>query len=211
MKKSIVRKLLWVTLSTINIITCPALADQPGNFSGAYIGAHAGESWADFNNSPGVAGPNGSSSNYIVGGQIGNNWQRNNMVLGIEGDMSKINLQSRNATTTFNEDWMGTFRGRAGYVMNQFMPYATAGLAITDVVSKAPGLGLDSNVEPGFTAGAGVDMLLSQNWMGSNNWVGRVEYLYVSVPKDNADVGGTTVRGGSDNNILRIALNYKFQ
>jgi outer membrane immunogenic protein len=211
MKKSTVRKIMWVGLGAINLITCPALADPAANWAGPYIGAHLGEAMSGFNNSPGVAGPDGSSSNYIAGGQIGDNWQYNQIVFGVEADGSKIDLTSHNPSSTFEEDWMATFRGRAGYSIDLFLPYVTAGLALTDAVSKVPGAGQDSNVEPGITAGAGVDMLLDNKWMGSGQWFGRVEYLYVDVPKDNANAGGTTVRGGSDNNILRVALNYKFE
>jgi len=57
----------------------------------------------------------------------------------------------------------------------------------------------------GDRVGAGVEMALW--WPGLS---GRIEYLYVDVPKDSYFIGLSRVDGGSDNHIGRIAVNYKF-
>ncbi len=43
----------------------------------------------------------------------------------------------------------------------------------------------------------------------NDSWFGRIEYLYVDVPKDSS-TGGTTVDGGSGNHTVRLGVNHKF-
>ena len=189
-------------------------ASSATNWAGPYIGVHGGYAWNDFNNSYGAGfpGPAGSGDSWMGGAQIGTNWQMNHLVLGLEGDATKMDLLTKNPSSTFEEDWMATARARAGYSFDQIMPYVTAGLGLTDVNSKVPGVGSGSDVRAGLAAGGGVDFMLADT-MGmfkSHNWFGRVEYLYVDVPKDTNNVGGVPIRGGSDNNIIQAGLNYKF-
>ena len=186
----------------------PALANQQSSWrnstdwSGPYVGGHLGGGWADFSNDGGI-GPSGSEESLLGGVQAGHNWQRDRYVFGVEGDFTKMNLQSKNAASNVDEDWMMSFRGRAGYDFGQFLPYVTAGLGLTDVVAKVPG-GEETYVQPGPVVGAGVDSPVSDNWFG------RVEYLYSNVPEDSTNIGGSTVTAGSDNHIVRVGLNYKF-
>jgi len=84
-----------VLLSTI-----PAKADP--NWTGAYIGAHAGYGWADWdgklettagnppNKDAGFANPYQTLSDegFIGGGQIGYNSQIGSFLIGVEGDFS---------------------------------------------------------------------------------------------------------------------------
>jgi len=197
----------------INLIACPALADTTYNWSGIYAGVHGGGVFSNFSNG-GPAGPTGSDSSLMGGVQVGGNWQYQRFVLGGEADASKISLVSHGTGgATYGEDYMATFRGRAGYAIDRFLPYFTAGLGLTDAISKASGQGQDSRLQPGLALGAGVDVAmdgLAGDWARSGRWVGRLEYLHVDVPTEPDSVGTTTVRGGSDNNIVRVGLNYKF-
>ncbi|MFY9287430.1 MAG: outer membrane beta-barrel protein [Alphaproteobacteria bacterium] len=217
MNTSFTKKLAFTCLGLACLAAHPALAaaSAPANWGGGYAGVHFGGAFADFASDGGVAGPDGSASNILGGLQLGYNWQGGNFVYGVEGDITKVELESHNGTATFDEDYMATIRGRAGYAMGAYLPYVTIGLGLTDVISKSPGNGDTSDVRPGLALGAGVDMILANGWTGdwfkSDKWIGRLEYLNVDVPKENAVTsGGTTVRGGSNNNIVRAALNYKF-
>ena len=209
MKKFPLKQWVYAGCAVANLLAGPALAD-PTNWAGGYIGGHFGYDWGDFSNTPGTAGPDGSFANWMGGGQVGNNWQFNRLVLGVEGDGSAIDNQSRNPTATFDEDWMVTARARAGYSFDRLLPYVTAGLGLTNVNAKAPGMGEKSSVEAGVAAGGGLDYMLDGNATSPGNWFGRIEYLYVNVPNDTYNVGPTMVEGGSDNNIVRVGLNYKF-
>jgi len=212
MKKiSRVKMGLCSMIAVASFATLPASAadsyngsDSAANWAGPYAGVHFGMTWGDFKNDSGVPGPNGSSDSLMGGGQAGYNWQFNHIVLGVEGDFSKLDVGTHSGAVTFDEDWDATLRGRAGYAIGRMLPYATFGLGLTDAEAKLTGAGSDSNVEPGIAAGAGLDGMISDRWSA------RAEYLFVDVPKDTYHTGGTAVSGGSSNNTIRVGLNYKF-
>jgi outer membrane immunogenic protein len=119
-------------------------------------------------------------------------------------------------------DSFGTVRGRAGFTANNWLFYGTGGFAWSDgtesrsqlatVVATPPipavGGSVESvsNTRTGWTAGAGVEWGLTQNWTA------RVEYLYL-------DLGNATSTFPISNrqqtssltmNVARIGVNYKF-
>ena len=64
-------------------------------------------------------------SGFVGGLQIGKNWQAGKIVYGIEGDLS--------LSGTDGIDWVGTLRGRLGYLVNpSILVYGTAGLGFID-------------------------------------------------------------------------------
>src|SRR5258708_2561436 len=89
----------------------------------------------------------GRRSGVIGGGQIGYNWQINQFVLGVEADAVGSGLKGSTAsasrtigapifavpvTQTVTVDfghieWMASFRGRAGFAVNQALFYVTGG------------------------------------------------------------------------------------
>jgi outer membrane immunogenic protein len=96
-----------------------AAADGPGgqwpnipwSWNGLYGGVHLG-----------MAGRN---DDLIGGVQIGRNWQSGKIVYGIEGDIS--------FSENDNIDWMGTVRGRLGYLISpSILAYGTAGLGLVE-------------------------------------------------------------------------------
>lgn len=83
------------------------------SWSGLYGGVHIGniDAWWD--------------SGFVGGLQIGKNWQAGKIVYGIEGDLS--------LSGTDGIDWVGTLRGRLGYLVNpSILVYGTAGLGFID-------------------------------------------------------------------------------
>src|SRR3954449_5008687 len=64
------------------------------NWSGFYLGGHAGGVWGDkdWTDVTSPAAPfnlrSGDMSGFLAGGQVGVNWQVNNIVFGIEGQVS---------------------------------------------------------------------------------------------------------------------------
>jgi outer membrane immunogenic protein len=97
---------------------------------------------------------NGSDTvdmNGVIGGvQAGYNWQNRNYLLGVEADFQGTGQRrTRDFAASFNTGdggagpnlgtaaisirermpWMGTVRGRVGYIANQWLVYATGGLA----------------------------------------------------------------------------------
>ena len=119
-------------------------------------------------------------------------------------------------------DWFGTVRGRIGVLATpQVLLYGTGGLAYGEVGSSAVvGLaatpfGTVSNTNFGWTVGAGVEGMIG------GNWTARLEYLYVDLGRVNGAFtttigalgGGSVIENFSSrvtDNILRLAINYKF-
>ena len=129
----------------------PVQSVQPISWTGFYVGAHAGYSWGrsdgDLTFDPGggpievfdPANRTIDAHGWLAGGQIGFNYQLNSFVFGLEADASWTNLKGSGSFNTapgdFNWaiesrlDWFGTVRGRAGVAVNNFLFYATGGVA----------------------------------------------------------------------------------
>lgn len=172
------------------------------DWSGFYLGAHAGYAWGHVNsdqfNTSGVFQQSGSSNRDggFGGGQIGYNLMMSpNWLIGIEADISGGNIKGTGAgcsdtgcsTVDSRIDYFGTVRGRLGYVVNNLMVYGTGGLLwahhdahrrLDYVANRASAAVLEgqrpgsSGTSTGWTAGAGVE------WGFAPNWSTRVEYLY---------------------------------
>ncbi|MEI2734821.1 MAG: outer membrane beta-barrel protein [Rhodoblastus sp.] len=138
------------------------------------------------------------------------------------------------ATTNSRIDWFGTLRARLGFtVAPTFLVYATGGLAyggvksnVTPIFVNTTGgslIGVTSSASGtrlGWTAGAGAEYAIS------NNWSAKFEYLYtdlgsstVNLTNAGAAIGGyfgcCTAYSGSLSNsnrfhTVRAGLNYRF-
>ena len=114
--------------------------------------------------------------------------------------------------------WFGTVRGRVGFLpAPNWLIYGTGGLAYGEVDTNTTltvgTLGVSNNFDTtrlGWTAGGGVEALLSRNWSA------KVEYLYVDLGSfSNTFTGlGTftpaTLSTHVTDNIVRAGLNYHF-
>ena len=83
-------------------------------------------------------------------------------------------------------DWIGTARARVGYDLGRFLPYITGGFAyggLTQSINSNYGFvdfssfteGNSSTVSIGWTAGAGAE------YMVADNWSVKGEYLFTSI------------------------------
>jgi outer membrane immunogenic protein len=175
------------------------------NWAGLYAGAHVGGVVGEFTNQAGVTGPTGTGGDAMGGVQAGYNWQRGNIVFGGEGDASWIPFRAYAATSgSYDENWLMTFRGRVGYAFGNFLPYATAGLAVTGTQSNLAAGGSSDDVHAGLAAGGGVE------YMCFTHWSVRAEYLYADAPNETSTINGAQFTGGSGNHVFRAALNYHF-
>jgi outer membrane immunogenic protein len=148
-----------------------------------------------------VLGGGGRRSGVIGGGQIGYNWQVNQFVLGVEADAVGTGLKGSSASATrtigapifavpvsqtvtvdFGHiEWMASFRGRAGFAVNQALFYVTGGAAVaefggsTTTLVNGPGINIPaagtyvatnggSSTRWGWTVGGGIEWAFSQNW-----------------------------------------------
>jgi outer membrane immunogenic protein len=122
-------------------------------------------------------------------------------------------------------DWFGTFRGRAGVLVDpKVLLYATGGLAYGEVKSTEIIGGLTgfsrTDTRVGYAVGAGVEGAIG------GNWTAKLEYLYVDLGRTSGSFlttipafGAGTVASGTltssyssriTDNILRVGINYRF-
>jgi outer membrane immunogenic protein len=194
----------YASTTTSNTTRASIPVVVPSDWSGNYIGGHFGGIWSDFEHDSGTVGPLGKSGSLMGGMQIGHNWQFENIVLGAEGDFTWLNLDTHSPGVHYSQTWMSTWRARLGYALDNVLPYATAGLALTNTRFEANNGVDEENITPGFAVGGGLEAALAPNWST------RVEYLHVDVPKEESNVGGTYMTGGSDNDAVRVGFNYRF-
>jgi outer membrane immunogenic protein len=164
---------------------------------------------------------------FIGGGQIGYNWQVSSAwLVGLETDIQGVSGQGSGTLTnsvgpfaffgapevvttsiasTSKLDYLGTVRGRLGYLTPTFLLYGTGGLAYGGVKastaitqsnnacvfspagclqSSTSAAGAFSQMRAGWTAGAGLE------WMFVQKWSAKVEYLHY-------DLGSVTFSNGA--------------
>lgn len=169
-------------------------------WTGAYAGVTAGAAFMN---------KGGSDAGFVGGGTIGYNYQLpNNIVLGVEGDLSWMPLQrgaeAVGATGHFakiDATWYGTARVRAGYAIDNVLVYATGGVAGADVTGDSRAF---------WTAGGGVEFAINRNWSVKG------EYLYngsQKVSTDVLDASGAvtgTQKRAADFSVARAGVNYRF-
>jgi outer membrane immunogenic protein len=173
-----------------------------------------------------INGSNTVDMNGVIGGiQAGYNWQNGNYLLGVETDFQGSGQRgTRDFTAGFNTGnggiccnlgtaaisitermpWFGTVRGRVGYIANQWLVYATGGLAYgrieADSSASASAVPFPAPVGtptcnapfpliPGTcpvwdSSGSGVTKIGWTVGGGTEfalggNWTARVEYLFV--------------------------------
>lgn len=194
-----------------------------------------------------------STTSFIGGGQIGYNWQiMNAWVAGLETDIAGliggnnigtaqiatpipgVGTNSSAITVTRDLQFLGTFRGRVGFLATPtFLLYGTGGLAYggvdlsTDVVqSRGPrpfgtpvsGGTSSSDTRVGWTAGAGAE------WMFLPNWSAKVEYLHYDLGQASDEfnithynaqgalifVNNVRTEATMSGDIVRAGVNYHF-
>ncbi len=169
--------------------------DTTSPWAGAYLGVQAGYT---FGKSPSggffLLGPGADilgdlePDGFTGGLYAGYNFQSGTpLVIGVEGDVEYGDIKGSSAlyldgilvpsnTMTSEMNWRGSIRARAGYAIDRFLPYVTAGIAFGKY-ELTPNYALtgplpDSKVQVGPTVGVGVEYAISDRINA------RVEYRY---------------------------------
>lgn len=212
-------------------------------WTGCYVGGHAGGAWGDddlelkkkkhrkhddpskaLTNTKAITsekkhhGPEVKSDDddvvFIGGVHAGCNWQENELVYGLEGDVS------------FGDDidYLASVRGRLGVAVDQLLVYATAGVAFMgaeedfEIVSRRHTHKFTKDTdEVGFVVGGGAEMKLDTNWSFG------VEGLYYLFDEDSEKYTmeskkqcrkgkehGYEVEDDEDIFVIRARLSYHF-
>jgi outer membrane immunogenic protein len=222
------RRILLAAIAAAGISVSAQAADMPikgpvykaapvvYNWTGAYIGASGGFAWGSTRWTNAVATTTGDfdTDGGLLGLTLGYNWQArgSRYVFGIEGDISWADISGSTATScgaatpcVSTIQWLSTIRGRLGYAHNNWMLFATGGLALAGVDYFGAG-GVDANqVEVGWTVGAGIEAALS------GRWTVKAEYLFVSLDRSDVFFAPTGIIANfNDNHIVRGGINYRF-
>jgi outer membrane immunogenic protein len=172
-------------------------------WTGFYVGANAGYAWG---NAAWAGGPSFGTQGWLGGGTLGYNLQSGSFVWGLEGDIDYSTNKATNPCCTTRNTWLGTARGRIGYALDRFMPYATGGAAFGGVKMTPAGGGSVTDTRVGWTAGAGVE------WAFLGAWSAKIEYLYVDLGSADCSVAacGVTTKVKFNTNMIRTGVNYRF-
>jgi opacity protein-like surface antigen len=196
----------------------PRAAVVAWNWSGFYVGGHAGYGWGSdpFTNPDTLVLASLNSSGFVGGFQAGANWQGGAWVGGLEVDLSGTDIRGSTPTTSTARmsdhfDMLGSARARLGYVIwPNVLVYGTGGLAWTRLEQGTSDIGFASTAPSwqfGWVAGVGAETRI-----GQTNWLARLEYLHYDFGESDSSFspGFSTTSGHPTNDVVRAGLSYKF-
>lgn len=180
-------------------------------WTGLYVGGHLGGGIGEVETSR--LGDAAFDINTFLGGVHGGyNAQVGDIVLGAEVDGTWTSSSSNDTTIgglaiDAKNDWLSSARLRLGYATDQFMVYATAGVAIgdLDVTISQPGFSQSfSDTMVGYALGGGVEMKLT------DNWIARVEALHYEFDEEDFKTSLGALDVDSDVTSVRVGLTWRF-
>jgi outer membrane immunogenic protein len=204
------------------------------NWTGFYAGVHAGYAWGgqDDNQSNLFEDPVPADSfdvdGFLGGVHGGYNWQVDQMVFGIEGDIDYTNIKGSEGYAGYvpnfgydyvegslelKSNWQASLRLRAGYAVDNFLLYATGGVAFADGKMTSSGYNYDdgagyssddSNTHVGWTIGIGAEYAFTPNW------IARAEVRYTDFGSKTYDLLEGPVDSSWDQTAVTVGLSYKF-
>jgi outer membrane immunogenic protein len=101
------------------------------NWTGFYLGVHAGAAITDFDySSPFVAGTASDDNTGFLGGvQAGYNWQFDNIVIGAQTDFAYTSAKISDGGFENKLEWLGSTTARVGYAFDNLLVYGKGGVA----------------------------------------------------------------------------------
>jgi outer membrane immunogenic protein len=194
-------------------------APQIYNWTGIYVGGHIGGGFVGSSWSDPIAGGSDTFNNlgFLGGGQIGANAQFNRLVAGLEGDFSWMNL-SNGSTDSIGEkvntnvQWTSTATGRIGAAFDRLLVYGKGGLALAQDKSSLTNLSGSaasfSFLRTGWTAGAGLEYALSDNWSA------KIEYDYLGFGPQSMNfttpTGSVSTSASLNVQEVKAGVNFRF-
>jgi outer membrane immunogenic protein len=191
-----------------------------------------------------AASPTVNSNGFLGGVQAGYNLQQGQWLFGVEADFDYMGLRGSNGGTfpfastlpggaigpptsffstaaSVSTNWLFTLRPRVGWVVNNWLVYATGGLAVAEekfsqtITFLPPFVSTNSftTTRVGWTVGGGVEYGIDQHWSVKG------EYLYVDLGTAGGSNGVITpaIAGYFNTstahltvNIARAGINYRF-
>ena len=193
------------------VTKAPAMVAAPMfNWTGFYVGVHAGYGWGDSHVSPLNGGEGTDVDGWLAGGQVGFNLQHGNFVWGIEADGAWADIENDAGPGSPPEGYVNvrslyTVRARGGIAANNTLYYLTGGWAGARVkyIDFDVGPGSLTKSYSGWTVGAGLEYAFAPGWSA------KLEYLYADLGDETYNLG-TPDKVELDAHIVRVGLNYRF-
>ena len=217
------------------IFKVPARPVMATNWTGFYVGGHAGGGWGakEWKSADGVLGGlsgsrfqgSGDVNGLLAGAQIGYNYQMGTWVVGVQADASVSDFYGNaKCATTFTGvgsgtcnskvDSIGMVTGRLGRAYGKFLLYGDAGVAWAHdkYAVKSYTAGFDYNgsqTRMGWTLGTGIAYAMTPNWsvFGEYNYLSFGEKV---VTLNDPVNGQSNVNIGQRLNVFKVGANYKF-
>ena len=198
----------------------PASADGMA-WDGLYAGVHSEYLWGE----PTLSGPGAST---FLDGEVegwaggltgGYNHVAGDYLFGVEADIA---LSDADGSAAYNccsgieglnveLDWLSTVRGRVGFAQDNFLVFATGGVAFGGLEGNYFGTvaspqALDATAA-GYTLGAGIEMLVHEQVSL------KAEYLYVDLANEDLDfVNFFDINSaGLETSLIKVGMNWHFQ
>ncbi len=218
------------------VLAQPATAQV--DWTGAYVGAHAGYGWGEAN----AAGPIfygdtagtsvlGTLPGFVYGttgafggGEAGYNWSAAGILIGLQADLSAAHVAGTHtdSVSAYSLDqtlnWLSTARVQVGLPYDRLLLFGSAGLAVGGLRADLHDYYMAGTVNTshettsvGFVVGAGVAAALDQHWSV------KAEYLHVDLGSHRYTFNEPAPRwpliaseGKTTFDTLRVALDYRF-
>jgi outer membrane immunogenic protein len=217
---------LLVAAVSLSALAVPAVAaDMPvktpaykapvapaSNWSGFYVGGHAGYMWGRSTvwDDGDLVEKDASTNGFVGGALAGVNWQSGAWVLGLEGDFGWTDAHGTGVFSVlvsnhYDFNWTSHIRGRVGYATGNVLWFVAGGVALADFdyTERVSGITTGS-VFTGWTLGGGVDIAINPNW------IARVEYLHDDFGDKTFLISDDPYRVKLTGDTVRGALMYKF-
>ncbi|HYW64705.1 MAG TPA: outer membrane protein [Bradyrhizobium sp.] len=234
----------------------PAMMAPVASWTGWYIGGNVG--YGFMKSSDSITGANAAGAAFAVpggviatsipldshaligGGQFGYNWQVSpRWVVGVEADMSWTDMNkmvaapgpadpTRIMPATEKFDWIGTARGRVGFIpVDRLLVFGTGGLAyghaslstaLTRIRLDGTVICTGNNCQNGSTSETRVGWTIGggAEWAFTSNWSLKAEYLYYdlgTVSHTMTDPSFPSIFNAAvrlNGNVVRAGVNYHF-
>ena len=237
-------KAFWGSAALAALLSQPAAsADLPiktrspemvaYDWTGFYVGGHLGGGWIVEERTVIPGGEFGSLkyNGTLAGGQAGYNVQAGAFVLGIQGEVSRLNASAEAKANPIgspcniivacqtNMKWMATATARVGVTRGPTLVYLTGGaawlnaqysLALTTPFEKIT----VSGTRAGWTLGGGLEYAFAN--FGLNNLSAKIEYNYLDFGSEGqvfphgAMLASSSMRDELTMHIVKAGLNYRF-
>jgi outer membrane immunogenic protein len=176
------------------------------NWSGFYLGAHIGGGDTSSN----IDGDGGGG--FLGGLQAGYNYQINQLVFGVEGEISWTSMGRSVTVGAINStdiDWFATITGRLGYAFGNALVYGKLGVAFLDWSSNVAVSGPNrvvtaGNTDAGWVIGAGLEYAFTPSWSA------KIEYNFLTFELDRTAFGNSTFDRDLDVHVFKVGVNYRF-